>query len=106
MPICRTTQWACFGQRPRWISAVTGGFRWRWFGECVAWVLPIFLASLLLDVVLGGLPELQVNPATGFMIAAILAGPRRRRRPARSTCRVGWGSVPSRPGCRGWPAWR
>ena len=72
VPIAGLTQWACFGQRPRWISAVTGGFRWRWFGECVAWVLPIFLASLLLDVVLGGLPELQVNPATGFMIAAIL----------------------------------
>lgn len=72
VPIAGLTQWACFGQRPRWMSAVTGGFRWRWFGECVVWILPIFLASLLLDVVLGGLPEVRPNPNTVFMIAAIL----------------------------------
>ena len=72
IPIAGLTQWACFGQRPRWMSSVAGGFRWRWFGECVVWILPLFLASLLLDVVLGGLPEVQPNPNTVFMIATIL----------------------------------
>lgn len=70
--IAGLTQWACFGQRPRWMSAVTGGFRWRWFAECVAWVLPVFLAIMVLDAVLSGLPGLQVNATTVFMIAAVL----------------------------------
>ena len=32
------------------MSSVAGGFRWRWFGECVVWILPLFLASLLLFI--------------------------------------------------------
>lgn len=73
VPIAGLTQWACFGQRPRWMSAVTGAFRWRWFGECVVWILPLFGISLVLDVMLsGGLGGLRVTPDTGFMLAAIL----------------------------------
>ena len=72
IPIAALTQWACFGQRPRWMASVTGAFRWRWFGECVVWMLPVFLLSLVIDVALGGLPSLRVNASTGFMIAAIL----------------------------------
>lgn len=73
VPIAGLTQWACFGQRPRWLSSVTGGFRWGWFGECVLWVLPVFVLSLLLDVVLGGLPgQLRIGPETVFMLVAIL----------------------------------
>ncbi len=72
VPIAGLTQWACFGQRPRWLSSVTGGFRWRWFGECVLWILPLFVVSLLLDVLFGGLDGLRVGPDTVFMALAIL----------------------------------
>ena len=72
IPIAVLTQWACFGQRPRWLSSVLGGFRWRWFGECVVWVLPVIGAHIALDLVISDLPELGINPNTGFMIAAIL----------------------------------
>lgn len=72
VPIAMLTQWACFGQKPRWMNAVTGHFRWGWFGECVAWLLPVFLLNLVLGLVLDGLPPLQVTASTGFMIAAIL----------------------------------
>ncbi len=46
IPIAVLTQWACFGQRPRWMMSVLGNLRWRWFGECVAWMLPFFLLGL------------------------------------------------------------
>ncbi len=72
VPIAALTQWACFGQRPRWLSSVVGGFRWRWFGECVLWILPVFLISLVLDAAFGGLGGLRVGPDTAFMVAAIL----------------------------------
>jgi len=72
IPIAALTQWACFGQRPRWMSSVVGRFRWSWFGECVAWMLPVFVLSLALDVALNGPPPIQVTASTGFMIAAIL----------------------------------
>ncbi len=72
IPIAALTQWACFGQRPRWMASVTGVFRWRWFGECVAWMLPVFLISLVVDLALNGPPPLQVTATTGFMIASVL----------------------------------
>lgn len=72
IPIAMLTQWACFGQRPRWLSSVVGRFRWRWFGECVLWALPLLLIPVLLDVVLNGLDGLRVSPDTAFMVAAVL----------------------------------
>lgn len=72
IPIAALTQWACFGQRPRWMSSVVGGFRWSWFGECLVWVLPPFVLSAVIDVVLNGPPPIQITASTGFMIAAIL----------------------------------
>ncbi|MFT4217573.1 MAG: CPBP family intramembrane metalloprotease [Micropruina sp.] len=72
VPIATLTQWACFGQRPRWLSSVTGRFRWRWFGECLLWILPLYLVYLVVGMVLGGLGDLRVGPDTAFMIAAIL----------------------------------
>ncbi|MFT3968802.1 MAG: CPBP family glutamic-type intramembrane protease [Micropruina sp.] len=72
IPIAMLTQWACFGQRPRWLSSVVGRFRWRWFGECALWALPLLLIPVVLDVVLNGLDGLRVSPDTAFMVAAVL----------------------------------
>ncbi len=72
VPIAMLTQWACFGQRPRWLSSVTGAFRWRWFGECVLWALPLLLITVVLNAVLSGLDGVRVGPDTAFMIAAVL----------------------------------
>ncbi len=72
VPIAMLTQWACFGQRPRWLSSVTGRFRWRWFGECVLWTLPLLLIPVLLDIGLTGLDGVRVRPDTAFMVAAVL----------------------------------
>lgn len=30
VPIAMLDEWACFGQKPRWMNAVTGHFRWGW----------------------------------------------------------------------------
>lgn len=72
IPIAMLTQWACYGQRPRWLSSIAGGFRWGWFGECLAWLAPLFAASLLVELLAGWPPALEVNNTTVFMIAAVL----------------------------------
>ncbi|GAA1428199.1 hypothetical protein GCM10009616_07250 [Microlunatus lacustris] len=42
-PVAMLLQWAFFGQRPRWLSSVAGGFRWRWFGRAALVVVPVWL---------------------------------------------------------------
>jgi membrane protease YdiL (CAAX protease family) len=43
LPVSMLLQWAFFGQRPRWLSSVEGGFRWRWFGRAALLVVPLWL---------------------------------------------------------------
>ncbi len=46
IPLSLLLQWAFFGQRPRWLSSVVGGFRWRWFGRAAAVIVPIYLVYI------------------------------------------------------------
>lgn len=62
-----------FRQPMRWMSSVTGRFRWRWFGACLAWCLPFWAVLTALTLVLGDNSGLGVNRDTVFMIVAVLA---------------------------------
>lgn len=46
IPLSMLLQWAFFGQRPRWLSSVAGGFRWRWFGRAAAIIVPLYLVYI------------------------------------------------------------
>jgi membrane protease YdiL (CAAX protease family) len=72
IPLSGLTLWAVYGQRPRWLSSVVGGFRWRWFGQCFAWLLPLFAVSFGIQVAVQGVEGLSVRPYTWFLIGAIL----------------------------------
>jgi uncharacterized protein len=73
IPVAVLVQWGFFGQRPRWMSSVQGGFRWGWFGRCVAVILPIWLATLAVEYGLTGLPaDLHVRPYTVLLVVGIL----------------------------------
>jgi membrane protease YdiL (CAAX protease family) len=72
IPLAGLTAWAVFGQRPRWISSVAGGFRWGLFWRFVAVAVPILLLSLGLEILLGGPLQLVWNPDSWFLIIAIL----------------------------------
>lgn len=72
IPLAGLTAWAVFGQRPRWISSVAGGFRWGLFWRFVLVAAPFMLASFGVEVLLGGPPELSWNPDSAFLIVVIL----------------------------------
>ncbi|CEG94257.1 CPBP family intramembrane metalloprotease [Propionibacterium freudenreichii] len=61
-----------FRQPMRWMSSVTGHFRWRWFGASLAWCLPFWIVLAVLSAVLGEQGGLGVNKDTVFMIFAVL----------------------------------
>ncbi|MGV8908619.1 MAG: CPBP family intramembrane glutamic endopeptidase [Propionicimonas sp.] len=72
IPMAGLTAWAVFGQRPRWISSIAGGFRWGLFLRFVAVSVPIMLASFGVEVLISGPPELVWNADSWFLIIAIL----------------------------------
>ncbi|MFX4273254.1 CPBP family intramembrane glutamic endopeptidase [Propionibacteriaceae bacterium Y1685] len=47
-PLAALTQWAFFGQRPRWIHSVTGGLRWGWLGRLAAVLIPVMAVSMII----------------------------------------------------------
>ena len=74
IPIAGLTAWAVFGQRPRWMSSIFGGFRWGLFWRFSLVAAGIFLAGLAVSFVIGGEgdSELRWNADSAFLIAAIL----------------------------------
>ncbi len=72
VPVAMLTQWAVFGQRPRWLSSVAGGFRWAWFGRSVAVVLPVWVVLLGVQYLLAPPDDLRVREYTVLLAVGIL----------------------------------
>ncbi len=73
IPLAGLAGWAVFGQRPRWMSSIAGGFRWSLFWRFVGLAVPIMLLSAGVEVWLSGPPELVWNADSLFLIVAIVA---------------------------------
>jgi len=76
IPLALLLQWGFWGQRPRWLSSVQGGFRWRWFGRAALIVVPIWVVYVAVAYFLeperiGGLSA----DATILLIAVLLTTP-------------------------------
>lgn len=74
VPISYLTQWLVFGQRPKWLSSVVGGFRWGWFWRCVVILLPLWVAMLAVEILISGegLSGLAPNSNTILLAVGIL----------------------------------
>lgn len=77
IPVSMLIGWAMYGQRPRWMSSVTGGIRWGLMARCALVLVPIYLlyigGSTLLS---GGLPRGPVNPdAVVYVVLIVLTTP-------------------------------
>lgn len=72
IPIAMLTGWAVFGQRPRWLSSIAGGFRWGLFGRFALICAPLLLVSFGIDLALSGVPELRWNSDSLLLIVVIL----------------------------------
>ena len=72
IPVALGAHWAVFGQRPRWLSSVAGGFRWGWFGRCLVWTVPLWVATLAVEFALAPPQDVRWREYTVFMIVVIL----------------------------------
>lgn len=61
-----------WGQRPRWLSSVAGGFRWGWFLRCVAWFAPFVAALVVVEFVTSPPDDVRWRDYSLLMIVGIL----------------------------------
>lgn len=71
--------WACTGQRPRWMSSVTGGLRWRWLGRVAMVLVPLWVLYNAVETGVTALlarenpfAGLHLMPHTWFTLATIV----------------------------------
>ncbi|HQY98472.1 MAG TPA: CPBP family intramembrane metalloprotease [Propionicimonas sp.] len=72
IPFAGLTAWAVFGQRPKWMSSIFGGFRWRLFWRFAAVAAVVDLVYLGISLLTDDLSELRWNSDSAFLIVAIL----------------------------------
>ncbi|MFT4110232.1 lysostaphin resistance A-like protein [Propionicimonas sp.] len=73
VPLAMLSGWAVFGQRPKWLSSIAGGFRWRLFGRFALIAFLVLGTSTGIEIVLsGGVGDLAWNPDSLFLILTIL----------------------------------
>ena len=57
IPVAMLARWIVYRQRPRFLTSVTGGFRWRWMARCLVVTLPIWAIYIGVSTVVDGTPE-------------------------------------------------
>lgn len=76
IPIAMLVTWWIIGQRPKWLSSVVGGFRWGWFGRCMAMLVPLWLLYVGIEWALMAQSDeglgLHWNDDSLFLIITIL----------------------------------
>ncbi|MDO5534514.1 MAG: CPBP family intramembrane metalloprotease [Propionibacteriaceae bacterium] len=64
--------WLCVQQRPRWLSSVEGGVRWRWLLTLTGILLPIWLVLVGGQLLLAPVEGLSIREHTWVMVVGIL----------------------------------
>ncbi|QIK71144.1 CPBP family intramembrane metalloprotease [Propioniciclava coleopterorum] len=72
IPIAMLTAWACVGQRPRWLTSVVGGMRWRWFWLVVGVLTPLWIVLMAIGYAIMPPQDVGLWPHTVPMIVGIL----------------------------------
>ncbi|MCB0913460.1 MAG: CPBP family intramembrane metalloprotease, partial [Propionibacteriaceae bacterium] len=73
VPLSLLTAWAAFQQRPKWLSSIQGGFRWRLFWRFALIALVVLGASTGVQILLeGGVGGLAWNSDSVFLIVTIV----------------------------------
>lgn len=73
VPLSYLTAWAVFGQRPRWLASIAGGFRWGLFGRFAGVAAVVLAVTTGLELALtGGVEGAAWNQDSLFLIVTIL----------------------------------
>ncbi|HEV2928251.1 MAG TPA: type II CAAX endopeptidase family protein [Propionibacteriaceae bacterium] len=70
IPVSGLSIWIVHLIRPRYLSSVVGGIRWRWLARCVLIVLPLWLAYLALGLLV--VPPDPARPAQWLPLLIIV----------------------------------
>ncbi|WP_172804085.1 CPBP family intramembrane glutamic endopeptidase [Auraticoccus monumenti] len=74
IPFGMLGQWLVYGQRPRWLSSVEGGVRWRWLLVCAGVVAVIWVVYSVVEVALTGF-QLQGTQIALWLTLIVLTTP-------------------------------
>lgn len=72
IPVAMLTQWASVQQRPKWLSSVEGGVRWRWLFIITGCILPIWIVVIAIQLAFSPMDEVGVRDHTLLMVVGIL----------------------------------
>lgn len=72
IPLSMLIAWVCVQQRPRWLSSVVGGIRWKWLGLLVVVLLPLWLLVIGGTTLLGPLDDVRVREHTALVLVGVL----------------------------------
>lgn len=73
IPLTMLLAWLVIGQRPKWLTSVTGGMRWKLFWTCFGMFAIVWLAYFGLEWWMGDFSdELAMNDDTWMLIVSIL----------------------------------
>lgn len=73
IPVALLVHWLIYRQRPRWLSSITGGFRWGFFGRSVGIAAIGLLALLGIQTALaGGVGDLTWDGNSLFLLLVIV----------------------------------
>jgi uncharacterized protein len=73
LPVALMTSWLVFRQRPKWLSSIAGGFRWRYFWRFLAIAaVGVALSTVAEAMLTGGFGELTWTPASLVLILVIV----------------------------------
>lgn len=73
IPLTMLLAWLIIGQRPKWLTSVAGGMRWRFFWTCFGMFAVVWLAYFGLEWWMGDFTdELAMNDDTWLLIGGIL----------------------------------
>lgn len=70
IPAAGLATWIAHRIRPRFVSSVVGGIRWRWLGRCVLVTLPVWAAYMALGLVVD--PPVSGRP-TQWVLLLVMA---------------------------------
>ncbi|MFP5346213.1 MAG: CPBP family intramembrane glutamic endopeptidase [Actinomycetes bacterium] len=72
IPVSCLAVWGGHLWRPRWVSSVAGGIRWRLLGQCTVLSLVLVAASSAVVYALDGFPSGAAEPHAALLLAIVL----------------------------------
>lgn len=76
IPASGLLQWALYRTRPRWLSSVEGGFRWKVLGRAAVFIIPIWVVYIVVAHLLVPVEPLRFTAVTiGLSLVALVTVP-------------------------------